>query len=103
MASVLLSAGTRGKRFILPNSEVMIHQGSMGTQGTTPDVRRQVEHAFKLIDRLNEILAEHTGQPLERIRQDSDRDYFMGAKEAVEYGIVDEILQPTKLLVPAGA
>jgi len=102
MASVLLAAGTKGKRFILPNGEVMIHQGSMGTQGTTPDVRRQVEHAFKLIDRLNEILSFHTGQPLERVKNDSDRDFFMGADEAVQYGIVDEILQPTKLLEVAG-
>lgn len=103
MASVLLAAGTKGKRFILPNGEVMIHQGSMGTQGTTPDVRRQVEHAFHLIDRLNEILAFHTEQPLERVKVDSDRDYFLTGQQAVDYGLVDEILQPTKLIATAAA
>ena len=102
MASVLLAAGTKGKRFILPHGEVMIHQGSAGFQGATPDIEVQTRQIFKLINRLNSILAHHTGQPLEKIREDSQRDYFMDAEEAVRYGVVDEVLQPTKLLVPAG-
>ena len=102
MGSVLLAAGTKGKRFILPHGEVMIHQGSAGFSGATPDIEVQTRQIFKLINRLNSILAHHTGQPLEKIREDSQRDYFMDAEEAVRYGVVDEVLQPTKLLVPAG-
>ena len=102
MGSVLLAAGTKGKRFILPHGEVMIHQGSAGFSGATPDIEVQTRQIFKLINRLNSILAQHTGQPIEKIREDSQRDYFMDAEEAVRYGIVDEVLQPTKLLVPAG-
>ncbi len=100
MASVLLAAGTRGKRFILPNAEVMIHQGSAGVQGTTPDIVIQMRHVEKLITRLTEILAHHTGQTYDKVKRDSDRDYFMSAQEAVDYGIVDEILPATKGLVP---
>ena len=102
MASVLLAAGTKGKRYILPNGEVMIHQGSAGFQGATPDLDIHMKHVLKLIGRLTELLAMHTGQPVEKVKRDSDRDYFMDAQEAVNYGIVDEVLQPTKLLVPAG-
>jgi ATP-dependent Clp protease, protease subunit len=103
MASVLLSAGTRGKRYILPNGEVMIHQGYAGFQGTTPDFEIASQHILKLIHRLNEILSFHTGQPLEKVKLDSSRDFFMNAEQAVEYGVVDEVLQPTKLLAAAGA
>lgn len=102
MGAVLLAAGTKGKRYILPNGEVMIHQGSAGFSGATPDIEIQSRHIFKLINRLNEILAFHTEQPIEKIRQDSSRDYFLDAQQAVEYGLVDEILQPTKLLAAAG-
>jgi ATP-dependent Clp protease protease subunit len=102
MASVLLSAGTKGKRYILPNGEVMIHQGYAGFQGTTPDFEIASQHILKLINRLNEILAFHTGQPLEKVKLDSSRDFFMNGRVAVEYGIVDEVLEPTKLLAPAG-
>ncbi len=103
MASVLLSGGTKGKRYILPNGEVMIHQGYAGFQGTTPDFEIASQHILKLINRLNEILAFHTGQSLERVKADSSRDFFMNAHQAVEYGIVDDILQPTKLLAAAAA
>jgi ATP-dependent Clp protease protease subunit len=104
MASVLLSAGTKGKRFILPNGEVMIHQGSAGFSGATPDLDIHMKHVLKLINRLTELLALHTGQPVEKVKRDSERDYFMDAEAAVEYGIVDEVLQPSKsLLIPAGA
>jgi len=102
MASVLLAAGTKGKRFILPNAEVMIHQGSAGFQGNTPDLDIHMKHVLKLIGRLTELLAQHTGQPVERVRRDSERDYFMDAHQAVEYGVVDEILAPSKLMLPAG-
>jgi ATP-dependent Clp protease protease subunit len=102
MSSVLLAAGTKGKRFILPHGEVMIHQGSAGFSGATPDIEVQTRQIFKLINRLNSILAEHTGKTIEKIKDDSQRDYFMDAEEAVAYGVVDEVLQPTKLLVPAG-
>jgi ATP-dependent Clp protease protease subunit len=102
MSSVLLAAGTKGKRFILPHGEVMIHQGSAGFSGATPDIEVQTRQIFKLINRLNSILAEHTDKTIEQIKNDSQRDYFMDAEEAVAYGIVDEVLQPTKLLVPAG-
>lgn len=101
MASVLLAAGAKGKRYILPNGEVMIHQGSAGFQGATPDLDIHMKHVLKLISRLTDLLAQHTGQSAERVKRDSDRDYFMDAHEAVNYGIVDQILQPTKLLVPA--
>lgn len=101
MASVLLAAGAKGKRYILPNGEVMIHQGSAGFQGATPDLDIHMKHVLKLISRLTDLLAQHTGQSAERVKRDSDRDYFMDAHEAVNYGIVDQILQPAKLLVPA--
>ncbi len=101
MASVLLSAGTKGKRFILPNAEVMIHQGSAGFQGNTPDLEIHMKHVSKLITRLTEILAHHCGQPYDKVKRDSDRDYFMSADDAVAYGIVDEILPATKGLVPS--
>jgi ATP-dependent Clp protease, protease subunit len=103
MASVLLAAGTKGKRFILPNGEVMLHQGSAGFSGATPDIEVQTRQIFKLINRLNSILAYHTGKTIEQIRTDSQRDYFLDAEEAVAYGVVDEVLQPTKLLALAGA
>jgi ATP-dependent Clp protease protease subunit len=96
MASVLLAAGTKGKRFILPNGEVMIHQGSAGFSGATPDLDIHMKHVLKLINRLTDLLAFHTGQPAEKVKRDSERDYFMDAQAAVDYGIVDEILQTTK-------
>jgi ATP-dependent Clp protease protease subunit len=92
MASVLLAAGTKGKRYILPNGEVMIHQGSGGFQGTTPDMEIHMRRQLGLIDRLTHLLAEHTGQPFDKVKSDSARDYYMSAGEALEYGIVDEIL-----------
>lgn len=101
MASVLLAAGAKGKRFILPNAEVMIHQGSAGFQGATPDLEIHMRHVSKLINRLTEILAAHTGQPFEKVKHDSDRDYFMSAQEAVDYGVVDEILQASKSIPAA--
>lgn len=93
MASVLLTAGAKGKRFCLPNSEVMIHQVMGGTQGQASDIQIHAERIVKMKQHLNEILAKHSGQQVDRIEKDADRDYFMSAKEAVEYGLVDSIIE----------
>lgn len=93
MGSVLLSAGTKGKRFILPNSEVMIHQPWGGAQGQASDIEITARHILKSRERLNKILAKNTGQKLEKVAADVDRDFFMDADEAVKYGIVDSILK----------
>ncbi len=91
-ASVLLSAGAKGKRFVLPNAEVMIHQVLGGVEGQATDIDIHARHILKVRDRLNKILAKHTGQKLTKIEKDTDRDYFMSAEEAKSYGIVDKIL-----------
>jgi ATP-dependent Clp protease protease subunit len=93
MASVLLAAGAKGKRFVLPNSEVMIHQVMGGAQGQASDIEISARHILKTKDRLNKILAEHTGQKVEKVTKDSDRDYFMSAEEAVAYGLADKIIK----------
>ncbi|MBT3539375.1 ATP-dependent Clp endopeptidase proteolytic subunit ClpP [Candidatus Parcubacteria bacterium] len=93
MASVLLAAGEKGKRFILPNSEVMIHQVMGGTQGQASDIKIHAERILKTKDQLNHILQKHTGKPMATIEKDSDRDYFMGAEESVKYGIVDKVIK----------
>jgi ATP-dependent Clp protease protease subunit len=92
MGAFLLAAGAKGKRFCLPNSEIMIHQPSGGAQGKASDVRIYAERLIRNRKRLNEILSEKTGQPIEKIERDVERDYFMSAEEAKEYGLVDEIL-----------
>ncbi len=91
-ASVLLSAGEKGKRFALPNAEVMIHQVLGGVEGQATDIDIHARHILKVRDRLNRILAKHTGQKLAKIEKDTDRDYFMSADEAKAYGIVDKVL-----------
>ncbi len=96
MGAVLLSAGTKGKRFALPNSDIMIHQVSGGAQGQASDVERQVEFMFKLKKRLNQILSHHTGKPVDQVERDADRDYYMSATEARDYGLVDEVVQSRK-------
>jgi ATP-dependent Clp protease protease subunit len=93
MGAVLLSAGTKGKRYALPNSDIMIHQVSGGAQGAASDVERTVEYMFKLKKRLIGILAKHTGKSPEQVGIDSDRDYYMTAAEAREYGLVDEVIK----------
>src|SRR5579883_3373237 len=95
MGAVLLTAGTKGKRYILPNAEVMIHQGSAGFGGATPDIEIQAQHILRVTRRVNEILARHTGQPIERIVTDSSRDFWMTADEAIAYGCVDSVLMPS--------
>jgi ATP-dependent Clp protease protease subunit len=97
MGAVLLAAGTKGKRFALPNSRVMIHQPSGGFQGQASDIHIQAQEILKTKARLNQILAHHTGQPIDKIERDSDRDYFMSAEEAKKYGLVDDVVKtPTK-------
>jgi len=92
MAAVLLSAGQKGKRFALPNAEVMIHQPSGGAEGMAADIEITAKQILKLRERLNKILAKNTGQKVEKIATDVDRDFFMTAEEAVKYGIVDKVL-----------
>jgi ATP-dependent Clp protease protease subunit len=92
MGAVLLSAGAAGKRYCLPHSRVMMHQPLGGYQGQAADIEIHAREILNARERLNEILAEHTGQPLEKIARDTDRDYFMSAEEAVEYGVVDQVL-----------
>ncbi len=98
MGAVLLAAGTKGKRYALPNSDIMIHQVSGGAQGTASDVERTVEYMFKLKKRLIHILAQHTGKTDEQVKFDSDRDYYMSADEAKAYGLVDEVVKSRKEL-----
>jgi ATP-dependent Clp protease protease subunit len=96
MGALLLCAGTKGKRFALPNSRIMIHQPWGGVQGSAEDISRQTKEILRLREKVNEVLAQHTTKPLEKIVADTDRDYFMSASEAKEYGIVDEVIVSTK-------
>ena len=93
MGAFLLAGGARGKRFALPNAEIMIHQPSGGAQGQATDINIAAEHILKIRRRLNEILAENTGKPLETIERDTERDNFMSADEAVEYGLIDSVIK----------
>lgn len=92
MAAVLTAAGAKGKRFALPNSRIMIHQGSAGFSGTPSDIEITAREVLKSRKKLDELLSKHTGQPLEKVTKDTDRDYWMSAKEAVEYGLVDKVV-----------
>ncbi len=102
MGAVLLAAGASGKRFALPNSDIMIHQVSGGAQGTASDVERTVEYMYRLKQRLNRILAQHTGKTPEQVEKDADRDYYMTAEEACAYGLVDEVLENKQALPKEG-
>ncbi|WP_018751843.1 ATP-dependent Clp endopeptidase proteolytic subunit ClpP [Paenibacillus sanguinis] len=93
MGAFLLNAGAPGKRYALPNSEIMIHQPLGGAEGQATDIEIRARRILKMRDKLNQILAERTGQPLERIEKDTDRDYFMSAAEAKEYGLVDKVIE----------
>jgi ATP-dependent Clp protease protease subunit len=97
MGAVLLAAGTKGKRSSLPNSRVMIHQPWGGVQGAAEDISRQATEILKMRDKINEIIANHTGQPLEKIQKDTDRDYYLSAQEAKAYGLVDEVFLTKKI------
>jgi len=92
MGAVLLSAGTKGKRFTLPNSDVMLHQVMGGAEGQATDIKIRAEHILKVKDRINKILAKHTGQKISKIEKDTDRDFFIDAEETKKYGIVDKII-----------
>lgn len=92
MGAFLLSSGAKGKRFALPNAEVMIHQPSGGAQGQATEIKIVAEHILRTRTKLNKILAENSGQPLEVIERDTERDYYMGAEEAASYGIVDTVI-----------
>lgn len=91
MGAFLLAAGTKGKRYALPNSEVMIHQPLGGARGQASDIKIHADWILRTKERINEILSERTGQPIEKIARDTDRDFFMSAEEAKEYGIIDEV------------
>lgn len=92
MGAILLVGGAKGKRSALPNSEIMIHQPLGGQRGQASDIKIAADHILRTRDRLNRILADHSGQPLEQIDKDTDRDFFMSAQEAKEYGIIDQVL-----------
>jgi len=92
LAALLLTGGAKGKRYALPNSRIMIHQPWGGAQGAAADIGIQAKEILRLRKRINELLAHHTGQPLERIEKDSDRDFFMSPEEALKYGLIDEII-----------
>jgi ATP-dependent Clp protease protease subunit len=92
MGALLLAAGTKGKRFALPHSRIMIHQPLGGAQGQATDIEIQSKEIMRMKAKLNEILAGHTGKPIEKIEKDTDRDFFMSAEEAQKYGIVDEVI-----------
>ena len=96
MGAFLLAAGAKGKRFALPNSEIMIHQPLGGARGQATDIKIHAEQILKMKDKLNRILSERTGQPLEKVERDTERDFFMSAEEAKAYGIVDEVMERRK-------
>ena len=93
MGAFLLAAGTKGKRFALPNSEIMIHQPSGGAQGQATDISIHANHILRVKNKLNQILSERTGQPLDVVKRDTERDNFMTAQEALEYGLIDKVIE----------
>ena len=98
MGALLLCAGAKGKRYALPNSRIMIHQPLGGSQGAATDIEIQTQEILRMKKLINEILVKHTGQPLSKIEKDTDRDFFMGADEAVKYGLIDEVFTSIKKL-----
>jgi len=93
MGATLLAAGTKGKRFALPNSEILLHQVAGGISGEAVEIEITAKQIIKIKDKLNKILAKHTGQPLEKVEKDTDRDFYLSAEEAKEYGIIDEVIK----------
>lgn len=96
MAAVLLATGTKGKRYALPNSEMMLHQVMGGVTGEAVEIEITAKQILKIKEKINKILAKHTGQPIEKIEKDTDRDFYLSALEAKEYGLIDEVIQPSK-------
>jgi ATP-dependent Clp protease protease subunit len=99
MGAFLLTAGAKGKRFALPNSEVMIHQPLGGAEGQASDIQIRANRIIKLREKLNGIMAERSGNPIERLDKDTDRDFFMTADEALAYGLIDKVIQPAEIVV----
>ena len=93
MGAFLLASGAKGKRFALPNSDIMIHQPSGGAQGQASDIQINAEKILKIRHKLNEILSDRTGQPLEKIERDTDRDYWLSSEEAKKYGLIDKVIE----------
>jgi ATP-dependent Clp protease protease subunit len=102
MGALLLAAGTKGKRYALPHSRIMMHQPSGGAQGTAADIKIQAEEILNLKKVLTKLLSKHTGQSLDKVAKDSDRDHFMSAEEAKKYGLVDEVVESLKDVEPKG-
>lgn len=102
MAAILLAAGTKGKRYALPHSRIMIHQPMGGVQGQATDIEIHAKEIIKLKNMLNQILSKHTGQPIEKIEKDTDRNFFMSSEEARDYGIIDEVIASRKEMVSDG-
>jgi ATP-dependent Clp protease protease subunit len=103
MAAVLLAGGAKGKRYALPNARVMIHQGSAGFRGNVPDIEVAARETLNLTTKLTQILADHAGQPFDKVKRDTERDYYMTAAEAKDYGLIDEVLEPSKPIVAANS
>ncbi len=97
MGALLLTAGAKGKRMALPNSRIMIHQPLGGAQGQATDIEIQAREIIKIKDKIHNILVEHTGQPVEKIREDTERDFFMSAEEALEYGLIDRVIKAREI------
>jgi ATP-dependent Clp protease protease subunit len=102
MGAVLLLAGAKGKRYALPSARIMIHQPHGGARGQATDIEIQAREILRMRAKLNELIVKHTGQSIERVEKDTDRDYFMGPSEAKTYGIIDEVQNPRKILLPPG-
>jgi ATP-dependent Clp protease protease subunit len=96
MAAVLLAGGAKGKRYALPNARIMIHQGSAGFRGNVPDIEVAARETLNLTTKLTQILADHSGQQFDKVKRDTERDYYMTAAEAKDYGLIDEVLEPAK-------
>lgn len=101
MAAVLLAAGAKGKRFTLPHSRILIHQVMGGAQGQASDIDIQAKEILRIKDILNRILSDHTGQPISKVEQDTDRDYYMAPEEAKKYGVVDKVIEKSKVVATA--
>jgi ATP-dependent Clp protease protease subunit len=99
IAAIILTAGTKGRRFALPNSRVLLHQPSGGVRGVASDIEIHADEIIKIRERLHKILAEHTNQPLKKIKADTDRDFWMTAQEALEYGLIDDVIKSKKEVV----
>ena len=102
MGAVLLAGGAPGKRFALPNARILIHQGSGGFSGAVPDIEVAAREVLTLSAKCISLLAAHSGQPYDKVKRDTERDYYMTAQEAKEYGIIDEVLEPSRAVTPAG-